>query len=109
MSSSFHCLETGKLGMGMLLRSRLTNRGLPDSNATTIYAFDVVERHGSPFLANRRVFACVVSGIPSSIMCDRHGNVYAGCEDGVQIWNPAGSILGMIEAPGKSSLSGNTS
>lgn len=28
--------------------------------------------------------------------CDTRGNVYAGCGDGVQVWNPSGTLLGKI-------------
>lgn len=30
------------------------------------------------------------------IHCDTRGNVYAGCGDGVQVWNPSGKLLGKI-------------
>ncbi|KAK3352696.1 D-lactonohydrolase-like protein-like protein [Lasiosphaeria hispida] len=68
--------------------------------AATIYAFDVIKRSGSPFLANKRVFAFALSSIPMGIVCDDAGNVYTGCADGIEIWNAGGSILGVIEVPG---------
>ncbi|EKG10594.1 Six-bladed beta-propeller TolB-like protein [Macrophomina phaseolina MS6] len=61
--------------------------------AETVYAFDVQYRHGAPFLANRRVFAMADTGIPDGIKCDAQGNVYSGCGDGLNVWNPAGTLL----------------
>jgi len=43
---------------------------------------------------NRRVFAYVDTGIPDGIQIDKNGNVYAGCGDGVQVWNSQGILLG---------------
>ncbi|KAK3324051.1 D-lactonohydrolase-like protein-like protein [Cercophora scortea] len=68
--------------------------------AATIYAFDVMKRFSSPFLANKRVFAYALAGVPKGLVCDNRGNVYAGCADGVEIWNAGGTILGVIEVPG---------
>lgn len=42
------------------------------------------------------VFAYPSPGIPDGIHCDTNGNVYSGCGDGVQVWNPAGVLLGKI-------------
>lgn len=64
------------------------------------YAFDVIERHGQPFLANRRLFALADTGIPDGIKCDTLGNVYSGCGDGVNVWSPGGVLLGKIIIPG---------
>ncbi|KAM0165716.1 hypothetical protein ACHAQE_002257 [Botrytis cinerea] len=66
----------------------------------TIYAFDVHMASGAPFLTNRRVFAYAVDGFPDGIKCDIHGNVYSGCGDGVEVWNPAGTLIGTILVPG---------
>ncbi|KAG9246045.1 D-lactonohydrolase-like protein-like protein [Calycina marina] len=65
----------------------------------TIYAFDVVTRSGVPFLTNRRVFAFAAVSFPDGIKCDVHGNVYAGCGDGVEVWNAAGTLIGRILVP----------
>jgi gluconolactonase len=64
------------------------------------YAFDVLEKHGSHFLANRRVFAMADVGIPDGIKCDMQGNVYSGCNDGVNVWNAGGRLIGKIMVPG---------
>ncbi len=66
----------------------------------TIYAFDIVRRNGSDFLANKRVFAYAVRGPPMAVRCDNAGNVYAACADGVEVWNAGGVLLGVIEVPG---------
>ncbi|KAH9888137.1 calcium-dependent phosphotriesterase [Xylariomycetidae sp. FL2044] len=66
----------------------------------TIYAFDIIHRHGSPFLTNKRVFAYAAVGVPREIVCDGSGNVYAACGDGVEIWSPGGVALGLIDVPG---------
>ncbi|CEL61498.1 hypothetical protein RSOLAG1IB_12469 [Rhizoctonia solani AG-1 IB] len=69
----------------------------------TIYAYDVVTPPpGSdpklypPTLTNRRVFAFTDSGMPDGIKVDTEGNVYAGCFDGVHVWNKHGALLGKI-------------
>lgn len=62
----------------------------------TIYAFDVKITNGSPILINRRIFAMAAVGFPDGIKCDVYGNVYAGCEDGVEVWNVDGVMIGKI-------------
>ncbi|KAJ9133452.1 calcium-dependent phosphotriesterase [Pleurostoma richardsiae] len=71
-----------------------------DSRASTIYAFDVAFYHGGPFLVNRRLFAMADTGIPDGIKCDMEGNVYSGCGDGINVWSPAGVLLGKILVEG---------
>lgn len=34
--------------------------------------------------------------MPDGVHCDSNGNVYAGCGDGVQVWTPAGKLVGKI-------------
>lgn len=70
------------------------------SSAPTIYAFDVIVRHGQPFLGNKRVFAVPFDGAAADIQCDVEGNVFAACGDGVEIWSPGGVPLGLIEIYG---------
>ncbi|KAJ0164107.1 Gluconolactonase [Colletotrichum tanaceti] len=67
-----------------------------DANLTgpaTIYAYDVVADRR---LANRRVFAYADAGFPDGVRTDTDGNVWAGCGDGVHVWNPDGVLLGKI-------------
>ncbi|PSN65210.1 calcium-dependent phosphotriesterase [Corynespora cassiicola Philippines] len=59
----------------------------------TIYAYDVIN---GKTLANRRTFAYSDNGFPDGIHTDLDGNVWAGCGDGVHIWNPEGVFLGKI-------------
>ncbi|KAL1888834.1 hypothetical protein Sste5346_009312 [Sporothrix stenoceras] len=76
------------------------NGGGDGRRAATIYAFDVLRRGGSDFLTNKRVFSYALRGTPLGIRCDAAGNVYAGCADGVEVWNEGGVLLGVIEVPG---------
>lgn len=46
--------------------------------------------------SNRKLFAYVSPGIPDGVHCDTKGNVYSGVGDGVQVWNPSGTLLGKI-------------
>ncbi|KAI1792312.1 D-lactonohydrolase-like protein [Ganoderma leucocontextum] len=59
---------------------------------STIYAYDVDPKTDA--FANRRVFAYADTGAPDGIQLDAAGNVYAGCGDGVQVWNPEGTPIG---------------
>ncbi|KAF2996273.1 hypothetical protein E8E13_004828 [Curvularia kusanoi] len=59
----------------------------------TLYAFDIIN---NTRLTNRRTFAYADSGFPDGVHCDTEGNVWAGCGDGVHIWNPEGTLLGKI-------------
>ncbi|KAH7347061.1 lactonohydrolase [Pyrenochaeta sp. MPI-SDFR-AT-0127] len=60
----------------------------------TIYAFDVSEDHKS--LHGRRTFAYADVGSPDGVHTDTAGNVWAGCGDGVHIWNAAGKLIGKV-------------
>ncbi|EAW19974.1 SMP-30/gluconolactonase/LRE family protein [Aspergillus fischeri NRRL 181] len=67
-----------------------------------IYAFDIVYPGGraEPQLVNRRVFAYAPGKVPDGIKCDTRGNVYAGCGDGIEVWNPSGVLIGTIKVAG---------
>ena len=67
-----------------------------------IYAYDVITRGGEPALANKRMFAVPQTGLPDGIKTDNAGNVYAGCGDGVNVWNEGGVLLGKIAVDGGS-------
>ena len=47
-------------------------------------------------MTNRRLFAYADTGAPDGIKCDVHGNVYAGCGDGVNVWNSGGVLIGKV-------------
>jgi gluconolactonase len=66
----------------------------------TIYAFDISEANGGHFLTNRRVFAVADNGIPDGVKCDRDGNVYSGCGDGLNVWASSGDLIGKIMVDG---------
>ncbi|KAI1657946.1 calcium-dependent phosphotriesterase [Daldinia decipiens] len=63
------------------------------SEPASIYRFDVQE---DGTWDNRRLFAYADTGVPDGIHCDSNGNVYSGCGDGVQVWNPSGKLIGKI-------------
>ncbi|KAJ5086067.1 hypothetical protein N7532_010838 [Penicillium argentinense] len=67
--------------------------GLNLTGPASIYRYDVVD---DGTLENRKTFAFVNSGAPDGVHCDTWGNVYAGCGDGVQVWNPSGKLIGKI-------------
>lgn len=75
---------------------------LDQTGPSHIYASDVVLRNGcsEPFLANRRVFAYAPGKVPDGIKCDTCGNVYAGCTDGIEVWDPSGVLIGTVNIPG---------
>lgn len=57
------------------------------------YRYDV-ESDGT--FSNRKTFAYIASGAPDGIHCDAAGYVYAGCGDGLHVWNPSGTLIGKI-------------
>lgn len=74
--------DTGAAGFGNNL-----------TRPASLYAFDVVNKKN---LAGRRTFAYADNGFPDGVHCDTEGNVWAGCGDGIHIWNPEGTLLGKI-------------
>ncbi|ERF72942.1 hypothetical protein EPUS_05023 [Endocarpon pusillum Z07020] len=46
--------------------------------------------------SNRKLFSYTSPGIPDGVHCDTKGNVYSAVGDGVQVWNPSGTLLGKI-------------
>ncbi|KAF4455802.1 putative lactonohydrolase [Fusarium austroafricanum] len=59
----------------------------------SIYRFDV-QKDGT--WENRKTFAYTAARLPDGIHCDSKGNVYAGCGDGVHVWNRSGKLIGKI-------------
>ena len=68
--------------------------------AATIYAFTIFWEGDNPYVSNRRVFAYADTGAPDGIECDVFGNVYAGCGDGINVWNNGGMLIGKIQIEG---------
>jgi len=77
-------------------KEQVINRSRP----ATIYAFDVKKTSNSLYLTNRRVFAMAAVGFPDGIKVDVFGNVYAGCGDGIEVWNSGGTMIGKILVEG---------
>ncbi|KAF5002725.1 hypothetical protein FGRMN_121 [Fusarium graminum] len=63
------------------------------SSPASVYSFDVNE---DGTLENRKTFAYVASSIPDGVHTDSNGRVYAGCGDGVHVWNSSGKLIGKI-------------
>jgi gluconolactonase len=62
-----------------------------------VIAFDVLDgRHLGP----GRLFAVTTPGFPDGIKVDRAGRVYASASSGVQVFSPAGDLIGQISLPG---------
>jgi gluconolactonase len=62
-----------------------------------VVAFDVLDgRHLGP----SRLFAVTTPGFPDGIKVDRDGRVYASASSGVQVFSPAGDLIGQISLPG---------
>ncbi|KAM5378160.1 hypothetical protein ACJZ2D_004618 [Fusarium nematophilum] len=67
--------------------------GLNFTRPASIYRFEV-QKDGT--WESRKTFAYVAARLPDGIHCDSKGNVYAGCGDGVHVWNPSGKLIGKI-------------
>ncbi|KAJ7626304.1 D-lactonohydrolase-like protein [Mycena polygramma] len=68
--------------------------GLDPTLPATIYAFDLMPETQTFF--NRRVFAFIDSGVPDGLTLDTKGNLYVGCGDGTEVFNPNGTLLGKV-------------
>src|SRR5918912_74203 len=66
-----------------------------------VLAFEVLDgRH----LANARLFAVIAPGFPDGIKVDAAGHVYVSAFSGVQVFSPAGDLIGEIRLPGTVNL-----
>ena len=61
-----------------------------------IRVYDIADKRHA---ANMRVFAVVEPGLPDGFCIDQAGNVFTSAQDGVQIYSPAGKILGKVHTP----------
>ncbi|KAJ6615173.1 hypothetical protein B0H10DRAFT_2220666 [Mycena sp. CBHHK59/15] len=68
--------------------------GNDQTKPATIYAFDV--RPETQVFGNRRVFAYIDSGVPDGLTLDTNGNLYVGCGDGTEVFDPNGTLLGKV-------------
>mmetsp|Transcript_17646 Transcript_17646/g.54964 ORF Transcript_17646/g.54964 Transcript_17646/m.54964 type:complete len:369 (-) Transcript_17646:662-1768(-) len=64
-----------------------------------VYEFDVEGEGAGCALTNRRLFADITPGIPDGLKLDNFGNVYVAAGDGVQVFDPEGTLLGKIHTP----------
>ncbi|KAH8900202.1 D-lactonohydrolase-like protein-like protein [Thozetella sp. PMI_491] len=78
----------------------LGESGKTSPGAAAVYVFDIIGAETNPVLANKRLFSYPISGVPMGIRCDEKGHVYVGCSGGLEIWSPAGLLLGVFEVPG---------
>jgi gluconolactonase len=62
-----------------------------------VKAFDVTD---SGRLVNERLFCATAPGFPDGIEVDAEGRLYASAFNGVQVFNPAGDLIGEIDLPG---------
>jgi len=61
-----------------------------------IRAYDVME---GKQLTNSRIFAVISPGNPYGLRVDHHGYLYITAHDGIQVYSPAGELLGKIMVP----------
>jgi gluconolactonase len=61
-----------------------------------VMVFDVIDGRR---LANGRLFAVVDPWVPDGMRVDTNGNLYVAAGDGVQVFDPAGRLLGKILTP----------
>ncbi len=62
-----------------------------------VMSFDVTE--GGRAIENPRVVAVVDPVVPDGMRVDTDGNLYVAAGDGVQVFSPAGDMLGKIRTP----------
>ena len=67
--------------------------------AHSIYAYDLTPRSEGVFAENMRTFCSVDVGFPDGFKVDSAGNVWTSSGDGIQVFSPAGSLLGKIIIP----------
>ncbi|KAF2850612.1 calcium-dependent phosphotriesterase [Plenodomus tracheiphilus IPT5] len=63
------------------------------SSPASVYSFDVKE---DGTWENRKTFAYTAAFVPDGVHTDSEGRVYAGCGDGVHVWNTSGKLIGKI-------------
>lgn len=63
------------------------------SAPASVYQFEV---GNDGTWGNRKTFAYVPAFVPDGVHTDSKGRVYAGCGDGVHVWNPSGKLIGKI-------------
>ncbi|KAF7195429.1 Gluconolactonase [Pseudocercospora fuligena] len=69
----------------------------------SIYRFDVSE--DCKRLRNRELFAYTDQGAPDGLHTDTNGNVYAGVDDGLYVWDSTGRLIGKFGGMGSAQVS----
>ena len=54
---------------------------------------------GGSAVVNPTVFTVIEPGVPDGFRCDENGNLFVSAGDGIQVFNPAGDLLGKILTP----------
>lgn len=67
-----------------------------DSNSGNVYAFNVT---GEGLLEDKRIFASVGNRGGDGMKTDIEGNILVTGPDGINVFNPEGHMLGVIECP----------
>jgi sugar lactone lactonase YvrE len=67
-----------------------------DSNSGNVYAFNVT---GEGLLEDKRIFASVGNKGGDGMKTDIEGNILVTGPDGINVFNPEGHMLGVIECP----------
>jgi gluconolactonase len=70
---------------------------LGDSEASVVRVFDVVDGRR---LASGRLFASIAPGFPDGIKVDERGLVYVSFAGGIQVFDPSGRRVRVIDLPG---------
>ncbi|KAJ7272601.1 D-lactonohydrolase-like protein [Mycena haematopus] len=68
--------------------------GIQPTLPATIYAFDIMP--DTQAFINRRVFSFIDTGVPDGLTLDTNGNLYVGCGDGTEVFDPKGTLLGKV-------------
>lgn len=68
----------------------------PTQGRRRLTAYDVVEGKS---LAHSRAVADITPGIPDGFRVDREGRIFCSCENGIQVLEADGTILGVIHIP----------
>jgi len=67
-----------------------------DGKAAHVRRFRVTDDNA---LADGRIFCTIRPGVPDGIRCDAGGRLYVSAGDGVQVFSPAGRLIGKVRTP----------
>lgn len=93
----FFCYITDTSALGV---DSIYKKG-PETLRSAIYKYKVLPlEKGGYTLGERTVFAFATTPAPDGIKLDCDGNVYAGCGDGIHVWDSAGNFIAKIAFEG---------